>query len=116
VEAAHESGRQGYEAHVLVSAGHNHARSEWTYGNDPCPPQNDFTAGNVDNRSNRRRPANEKAASTLNPTSEWTRILVNSSRRILSITTSFHQDLTMRIGQGITPLRQFLKQKAILFR
>jgi hypothetical protein len=38
VEAAHQAGRQGHDAQVLVQGTDNKFRTEWTYGNDPYPP------------------------------------------------------------------------------
>jgi hypothetical protein len=38
IEAAHESGKRGIDAQVLVQGTGNKFRSEWTYGHDPYPP------------------------------------------------------------------------------
>ncbi|MFN3463348.1 MAG: DUF2188 domain-containing protein [Terricaulis sp.] len=38
VDAAHETGRKGGDAQVLVQGANNQFRTEWTYGNDPYPP------------------------------------------------------------------------------
>ncbi len=38
VDAAHGSGKKGYDAQVLVQGKDNKFRTEWTYGNDPYPP------------------------------------------------------------------------------
>jgi hypothetical protein len=38
VDAAHQSGRNGHDAQVLVQGTNNQFRTEWTYGNDPYPP------------------------------------------------------------------------------
>lgn len=38
VDAAHETGRKGGDAQVLVQGENNQFRTEWTYGNDPYPP------------------------------------------------------------------------------
>jgi hypothetical protein len=39
VNAAHGSGKNGYDAQVLVQGQDNKFRTEWTYGNDPYPPR-----------------------------------------------------------------------------
>jgi hypothetical protein len=39
VDAAHEAGRNGYDAQVLVQGRNNQFRAEWTYGHDPYPPR-----------------------------------------------------------------------------
>lgn len=39
VNAAHEAGRRGTDAQVLVQGTDNRFRTEWTYGNDPYPPR-----------------------------------------------------------------------------
>jgi hypothetical protein len=39
VDAAHEAGRKGNNAQVLVQGEDNKWRTEWTYGNDPYPPK-----------------------------------------------------------------------------
>lgn len=39
VDAAHESGKKGYDAQVLIQGLNNQWRAEWTYGNDPYPPK-----------------------------------------------------------------------------
>lgn len=39
VDAAHEAGRQGQDAQVLVQGTDSRFRTEWTYGNDPYPPR-----------------------------------------------------------------------------
>jgi hypothetical protein len=38
VDSAHESGRNGHDAQVLVQGRDNQFRIEWTYGHDPYPP------------------------------------------------------------------------------
>ncbi len=38
VDAAHESGKKGYPAQVVIQDRNNQFRTEWTYGNDPYPP------------------------------------------------------------------------------
>lgn len=38
VDAAHSSGKMGYDAQVLVQGQNNQFRTEWTYGHDPYPP------------------------------------------------------------------------------
>ncbi len=38
VDAAHSSGKSGYDAQVLIQGADNKFRTEWTYGNDPYPP------------------------------------------------------------------------------
>lgn len=39
VDAAHQSGANGYDAQVLVQGTNNNQfRTEWTYGHDPYPP------------------------------------------------------------------------------
>lgn len=38
VDAAHESGKKGLDAQVLIQGENNQFRTEWTYGNDPYPP------------------------------------------------------------------------------
>jgi len=38
VDAAHESGKKGYPAQVLIQDKNNQIRTERTYGNDPYPP------------------------------------------------------------------------------
>lgn len=38
VDCAHQSGRDGHDAQVLVQRPNNLFRTEWTYGNDPYPP------------------------------------------------------------------------------
>lgn len=38
VDAAHASGKDGFDAQVLVQGRDNKFRTEWTYGNDPFPP------------------------------------------------------------------------------
>ncbi|MEQ1865984.1 MAG: DUF2188 domain-containing protein [Micropepsaceae bacterium] len=38
VDAAHQSGRSGHDAQVLVQGRNNQFRTEWTYGHDPYPP------------------------------------------------------------------------------
>jgi hypothetical protein len=39
VDAAHEAGKRGIDAQVLVQGANNQFRTEWTYGNDPYPPR-----------------------------------------------------------------------------
>lgn len=39
VDAAHQSGRSGHDAQVLVQGMNNQFRTEWTYGHDPYPPK-----------------------------------------------------------------------------
>ena len=39
VDAAHESGKRGFDAQVLVQGMNNQFRTEWTYGHDPYPPK-----------------------------------------------------------------------------
>jgi len=39
VDAAHESGKRGFDAQVIVQGENNQFRTEWTYGNDPYPPK-----------------------------------------------------------------------------
>lgn len=38
VDAAHETGKKGGDAQVLVQGANNQFRTEWTYGSDPYPP------------------------------------------------------------------------------
>jgi uncharacterized protein DUF2188 len=38
VDTAHEAGRNGHDAQVLVQGRNNQFRAEWTYGHDPYPP------------------------------------------------------------------------------
>jgi hypothetical protein len=38
VDLAHETGRKGQDAQVLVQGRDNEFRTEWTYGHDPYPP------------------------------------------------------------------------------
>jgi Uncharacterized protein conserved in bacteria (DUF2188) len=38
VDAAHDSGKKGHNAQVLVQGKDNKFRTEWTYGEDPYPP------------------------------------------------------------------------------
>jgi hypothetical protein len=38
VNAAHQSGRDGHDAQVLVQGRDGQWRTEWTYGHDPYPP------------------------------------------------------------------------------
>jgi len=38
VGLAHDAGREGHEAQVLVQGRDNQFRTEWTYGRDPYPP------------------------------------------------------------------------------
>lgn len=39
VDAAHNAGRKGYDAQVLIQGQDGQWRAEWTYGNDPYPPR-----------------------------------------------------------------------------
>lgn len=39
VDAAHESGKKGHDAQVLIQGENNQWRTEWTYGHDPYPPR-----------------------------------------------------------------------------
>ncbi|MFG1377609.1 DUF2188 domain-containing protein [Xanthobacter autotrophicus] len=39
VDAAHESGRSGRDAQVLIQGANHQFRTEWTYGHDPYPPK-----------------------------------------------------------------------------
>jgi hypothetical protein len=39
VDAAHDSGKRGVDAQVLVQSSDNTFRTEWTYGHDPYPPR-----------------------------------------------------------------------------
>jgi len=39
VDAAHECGKQGIDAQVLVQGTDSKFRTEWTYGHDPYPPK-----------------------------------------------------------------------------
>jgi hypothetical protein len=39
VDAAHQSGKDGHDAQVLVQGQNNQFRTEWTYGHDPYPPK-----------------------------------------------------------------------------
>ncbi|WP_081991283.1 DUF2188 domain-containing protein [Inquilinus limosus] len=39
VDAAHETGKNGHDAQVLVQGTNNQFRTEWTYGHDPYPPK-----------------------------------------------------------------------------
>jgi hypothetical protein len=39
VDAAHEAGKRGMDAQVLVQGQNNQFRTEWTYGHDPYPPR-----------------------------------------------------------------------------
>lgn len=39
VDAAHETGRKGGDAQVLVQGVNSQFRTEWTYGHDPYPPK-----------------------------------------------------------------------------
>jgi len=38
VDAAHQAGRSGHDAQVLVQSHTGAWRTEWTYGHDPYPP------------------------------------------------------------------------------
>ena len=38
VDTAHEAGKKGHDAQVLVQGTNNQFRTEWTYGHDPYPP------------------------------------------------------------------------------
>lgn len=39
VDAAHQTGKNGGNAQVLVQGENHQFRTEWTYGNDPWPPK-----------------------------------------------------------------------------
>jgi len=39
VDAAHDTGKNGQDAQVLVQGTDNQFRTEWTYGHDPYPPR-----------------------------------------------------------------------------
>jgi hypothetical protein len=39
VDVAHESGKNGHDAQVLIQGMDNKFRTEWTYGHDPYPPR-----------------------------------------------------------------------------
>jgi hypothetical protein len=39
VDAAHEAGRAGHDAQVLVQGRDGKWQTEWTYGRDPYPPR-----------------------------------------------------------------------------
>lgn len=39
VDWAHDHGKKGHDAQVLVQGQNNQFRTEWTYGNDPYPPR-----------------------------------------------------------------------------
>ena len=39
VDAAHQAGKQGHDAQVLIQGTDNKFRTEWTYGHDPYPPK-----------------------------------------------------------------------------
>ncbi|MBF9196666.1 DUF2188 domain-containing protein [Microvirga terrestris] len=39
VDAANASGKDGFDAQVLVHGADGKFRTEWTYGNDPYPPK-----------------------------------------------------------------------------
>ena len=39
VDAAHQSGKDGHNAQVLVQGQGGQWRTEWTYGDDPYPPR-----------------------------------------------------------------------------
>lgn len=39
VDAAHDTGKKGKGAQVLVQGVDSKFRTEWTYGNDPYPPK-----------------------------------------------------------------------------
>lgn len=39
IDAAHQAGRNGHDAQVLIQGKDNKWRTEWTYGNDPYPPK-----------------------------------------------------------------------------
>lgn len=39
VDAAHEAGKSGHDAQVLVQGKDTKFRTEWTYGHDPYPPK-----------------------------------------------------------------------------
>jgi hypothetical protein len=39
VDAAHSSGKKGFDAQVLIQGADNKFRTEWTYGHDPYPPK-----------------------------------------------------------------------------
>jgi hypothetical protein len=38
VHGAHNAGKDGHDAQVLVQGENNQFRTEWTYGHDPYPP------------------------------------------------------------------------------
>ena len=38
VDAAHSSGKKGFDAQVLIQGADGQWRTEWTYGHDPYPP------------------------------------------------------------------------------
>jgi len=39
VDAAHSSGKEGYDAQVLIQGLNGQWQTEWTYGHDPYPPK-----------------------------------------------------------------------------
>jgi hypothetical protein len=39
VDAAHQTGKNGKDAQVLIQGENNQFRTEWTYGHDPYPPK-----------------------------------------------------------------------------
>ncbi len=39
VDAAHESGKSGHDAQVLIQGRDGQWQTEWTYGHDPYPPK-----------------------------------------------------------------------------
>ena len=39
IDAAHQSGRKGLDAQVLVQGRDGQWQTEWTYGHDPYPPK-----------------------------------------------------------------------------
>jgi len=39
VDAAHETGKKGHDAQVLVQGKDGKWQTEWTYGHDPYPPK-----------------------------------------------------------------------------
>jgi hypothetical protein len=39
VHAAHEAGKRGKDAQVIVQGTDHRFRTEWTYGHDPYPPR-----------------------------------------------------------------------------
>jgi hypothetical protein len=39
VDLAHEDGRAGHDAQVIIQGQNGQWRTEWTYGHDPYPPK-----------------------------------------------------------------------------